>query len=309
MTSRSTLQMMDLILGIARKDSRVLAVLQDGSRSNPNVTADIFQDFDIIYIVEDLEPYLRDHSWVDVFGERMIMQLPEDMELYPPSPELADAFSYLMLFTDGNRIDLVLVPLNRLDHFAADSLCKVLLNKNGIFTSPLPEASDTSYWTQKPSARSFTDCCNEFWFTSGSMGKALWRGEVIFAQQLSSEVVRGALLQMLDWYIGCKHEFKVNPGKWGKFYSRYLEPELYEKLLATYPLASQPQIWNATFASMDLFRYSAKFVASELGYEYPTAWDHHLTAHLQHVRDLRADVQRIYDKTEMTENIIRIVSR
>jgi aminoglycoside 6-adenylyltransferase len=297
MTSRSTQQMMDLILGVAHKDSRILAVLQDGSRSNPNVTIDIFQDFDIIYVVEDLEPFLQDHSWVDAFGERMIRQLPEDMELYPPSPELADAFSYLMLFTDGNRIDLVLVPLNRLDHFINDSLCKVLLDKNGVFENPLPAASDASYRTQKPSVRSFTDCCNEFWFTGGSLGKALWRGQEIFAQQLLSEVIRGSLLQMLDWYIGCRHDFNVNPGKWGKFYRRYLESELYEKLVATYPLASQPQIWDSMFASIDLFRYSAKFVASELGYEYPADWDYHLTAYLQHIRELRADAQRIYDES------------
>lgn len=288
--------MMDLILGIARKDNRILAVLQDGSRSNPNVPLDIFQDFDIIYLVEDLEPFLLDHRWVDAFGERMIMQLPEDMELYPPSPELEGAFSYLMLFTDGNRIDLVLAPLNRLEHFINDSLCKVLLDKNGIFGNPLPAASDASYQTQKPSARSFTDCCNEFWFTSGSMGKALWRGQEIFAQQLLSEVIRESLLQMLDWYIGCHHNFNVNPGKWGKFYHRYMESELYEKLVATYPIASLPQIWDSTFASLDLFRYSAKFVAAKLGYEYPAEWDRHLTAYLKHIRELHADAKRIYDE-------------
>lgn len=295
MTSRSDSQMMELILNVASGDSRILAVLQDGSRSNPNVTADIFQDFDIIYVVEDPEPFLRDYSWVDVFGERMIMQLPEDMELYPPSPELAGAFSYLMLFTDGNRIDLVMVPLQSLHHFTADSLCKVLLDKSGIFNaSPLPSASDASYQVHKPSARSFTDCCNEFWFTSGSMGKALWRGEVIYGQELLNQVIRGALLQMLDWHIGCRHGFRVNPGKSGKFYQRYLEPELYEKLLATYPLASLPHIWDATFAAIELFSYSAKFIASELGYEYPADWDEHLTAHLQHVRKLPADAQKIY---------------
>lgn len=53
MKSRSTSQILDLILEVAKADSRILAVLQDGSRSNPNVTPDIFQDFDIIYVVED----------------------------------------------------------------------------------------------------------------------------------------------------------------------------------------------------------------------------------------------------------------
>ncbi|MDR6805950.1 aminoglycoside 6-adenylyltransferase [Dyadobacter sp. BE34] len=296
MKSRSTPEMLDLILDVAKADSRILAVLQDGSRSNPNVTPDIFQDFDIIYVIEDPGSFLHDHSWVDVFGERMIMQLPEDMELYPPDPELSQAFSYLMLFTDGNRIDLVLVPLKDLAHFTADSLCKVLLDKAGIFNnSRLPKPSEAGYLAQKPSQRSFTDCCNEFWFTNSSLGKALWRGQVIFAQELTSQVIRGALFQMLDWYIGCRHNFKVNPGKSGKYYQRYLDANLYNKLLATYPLASLPDIWDATFECMDLFSSAARYIAAELGYEYPTEWEGGVRAYLRHVKVLPGDARSIYD--------------
>ncbi|MGV3602611.1 MAG: aminoglycoside 6-adenylyltransferase [Dyadobacter fermentans] len=295
-TSRSGSDMTELILEVARKDNRILAVLQDGSRSNPNVTPDIFQDFDIIYVIEDLAPFLQDHSWVDVFGERMIMQMPEDMELYPADSGLDGTFSYLMLFTDGNRIDLVMIPLQKLDQFTSDSLCKVLLDKNGIFSaSPLPQASDASYWIQKPSERSFTDCCNEYWFTTASLGKALWRGEVVYVQELSNQVTRAALLQMLDWYIACRHDFKVDTGKWGKFYRRYLAPDLHQKLLATYAPANLPDLWEATFASMDLFRYLAKSIAAELGYDYPEQWDQHVAAHLNHVKTLPADAQRIYE--------------
>jgi len=97
--------------------------------------------------------------------------------------------------------------------------------------------------------------------------------------------------------VSLHHDFNVNPGKWGKFYRRYLDSELYEKLVATYPLASLPQIWDSTFASIDLFRHSAKFVAFELGYEYPADWDNNLTAYLLHIRELRADAQRIYDES------------
>lgn len=84
MTSRNDGQMMELILSVARNDARIRAAIQDGSRSNPSVRKDIFQDFDVIYIVKSLRPFTKDHRWVDVFGKRMIMQMPEDMELYPP---------------------------------------------------------------------------------------------------------------------------------------------------------------------------------------------------------------------------------
>lgn len=295
MVSRSETEMMELILGVAERTPQILAVLQDGSRSNPNVTKDIFQDYDIIYVVESLDPFVQDHSWVDVFGERMIMQMPEDMELYPPSPELAGAFSYLLQFKDGNRIDLVMAPLEILDHFTSDSLCKVIWDKKGVLNDhPLPPASDGSYIVQKPSARSFIDCCNEFWYTNAGLAKGLWREEVILVKELLNQVIRQALIQMMDWYIGCRHGFTVNPGKFGKFYQRYLEPEVYEKMLATYSDADLQHIWQAVYITMDLFRSSARFVATQLGYEYPESWDEDVTAYMVHVQQLPKDAEMIY---------------
>ncbi|MBZ4191840.1 aminoglycoside 6-adenylyltransferase [Niabella beijingensis] len=294
MTSRSEAEMKELIMEVAT-DPRILAVLQDGSRSNPNVRPDIFQDYDIIYVVSELHSFLQDHSWVDVFGEQMIMQLPEDMELYPPTPELEGAFSYLLQFRDGNRIDLTMAPIERLGQFTSDSLCKVLWDKTGIFSNnPLPPSSDASYIVQRPPKRSFTDCCNEFWYTNAGLAKGLWRGEVILAQELINQVIRGALLQMMDWYIGCRYDFSVNTGKFGKYYQRYLEPDVYEKLLATYPVATLQQIWQAVYRMQALFRDSAQFVAKELGYAYPADWDQNVTAYMQHVQQLPKDAVSVY---------------
>ena len=295
MISRSESQMMDLILDVAAKDSRILAVLQDGSRSNPNVKRDIFQDYDIVYVVNSLAPFLQNHDLVNVFGERMILQMPEDMELYPPSPELAGVFSYLLQFKDGNRIDLTIVPVEKLEHVTSDSLCKVLWDKIGLFkANPLASASDASYIVKKPSARSFEDCCNEFWYTNAGLAKGLWRGEVVLVKELSNHVIRGALMQMMDWYIGCHHEFAVNPGKFGKFYERYLEPEVYKKFLSTYSDADMENTWRAVYTAMELFRDSAIYVAAKSGYRYRLDWDKNVTGYILHVQRLPKNAEKIY---------------
>lgn len=295
MVSRSETQMRELIIDVAAKDPRILAVLQNGSRSNSNITKDIFQDYDIIYVVERIQPFLKDRGWIDVFGERMILQMPEDMELYPPTPELADAFSYLLQFKDGNRIDLLLVPLEKLDHFTCDSLCKVVWDKSGLFeATPLPPASDASYIVQKPSARSFEDCCNEFWYTNAGLAKGLWRGETVLVKELFNTVIHGALMQMMDWYIGCNHEFAVNPGKFGKFYSQYLEPEVYEKFLNTYSDAKMENIWRAVYTTMDLFRNAAIFIAEKLDYTYRADWDKNVSEYVLHVQRLPKDAAKVY---------------
>ncbi|HMN61986.1 MAG TPA: aminoglycoside 6-adenylyltransferase, partial [Anaerolinea sp.] len=61
---RSKQEMMDLILNTAKNDPRIRAVIMNGSRVNPNAPVDIFQDYDIIYVVTEVEPYVRNLDWI-----------------------------------------------------------------------------------------------------------------------------------------------------------------------------------------------------------------------------------------------------
>ncbi|PSL33675.1 aminoglycoside 6-adenylyltransferase [Dyadobacter jiangsuensis] len=294
MASRNDRQMMELILHVARSNARIRAVIQDGSRSNPSVSGDIFQDFDIIYIVKSVRPFTRDHRWVDVFGERMIMQMPEDMELYPPDESMKGGFSYLLQFLDGNRIDLTLVPVKHSKRFTEDSLCKLLLDKDGLFDgSPLPPASDRDYLVEAPTARSFADCCNEFWYTNSGLAKGLWRKEMILVKELYHRVIHEALVQMTEWYIESRHG-AVNAGKFGKYFERYLEPEIYAQFLATYVSADWESNWRCVYATIDLFRKMALEVAEKHGYEYRMDEDLNVSAFLRHVEQLPAGATTIY---------------
>src|SRR3954466_14125084 len=111
---RTEAEVLTIILNIAEKDESIRAVLLTGSRANPNAGKDKLQDFDVIYIVIQLDTFTKDHSWIDVFGERLILQLPGEMTIGDKDQH---AFPYLILFKDGNRIDLTLLPLNRLSYF------------------------------------------------------------------------------------------------------------------------------------------------------------------------------------------------
>ena len=294
MISRSDQQMMELILAVAQGDTQIRAVIQDGSRSNPSVPKDIFQDFDIIYIVKSLDSFKKDPRWIDVFGERMIMQMPEDMELYPPDESMKGGFSYLLQLLDGNRIDLTLVPVEHSKRFTEDSLCKLLLDKDGMFdAAPLPPASDRDYLVHAPTARSFGDCCNEFWYTNSGLAKGLWRKEMVLVKELFHKVIHEALIQMVEWYIESRHG-AVNAGKFGKYYSRYLEPEVYRQFLATYVPAEWESNWRCVYATTELFRKLAREVADKHGYEYPMEEDTNVTAFLKHVEQLPASAERIY---------------
>ena len=87
MTQRTPEEMMNLILSRAENDAHIRVVGMEGSRTNQNIPKDRFQDFDVTYFVDDPALYTEDDTWVNVFGERLIMQKPEDMELFPAVEE------------------------------------------------------------------------------------------------------------------------------------------------------------------------------------------------------------------------------
>lgn len=291
---RTERQMLDLILDTARADERIRAVIMNGSRTNPNAPRDPFQDFDIVYIVTDVEPFKKNLQWIERFGEMMILQMPEDMQ--EPPPEDQGFFVYLMQFMDGNRIDLGIFTVAgwRDQGKDQDSLSVLLLDKDGIL-EPFPPASESAYLPTPPTAKAFADCCNEFWWVSPYIAKGLWRGEILYAKALQDEVVRGSeLMKMLRWHIGIKTDFKSSPGKFGKYFQKYLEPELWELLLKTFADASYENTWDALFAACELFRTTAIPIAKQYGFDYPFDDDRNVTAYLKHIRVLPKDSREIY---------------
>ncbi len=108
---RTEQQILDLILHTARTDERIRAVILNGSRADPDAPRDIFQDFDIVYLVTDMAPFVDNLPWLARFGELMIVQKPDAMGDAPPD---RPGFAYLALFTDGNRIDLTFFPVDLL---------------------------------------------------------------------------------------------------------------------------------------------------------------------------------------------------
>lgn len=288
---RTEQQMFDLILETARCDDRIRAVIMNGSRANPNAPRDPFQDFDIVYIVTDVEPFRHNLEWIQRFGEMMILQMPEEMQ--DPPAEDGGFFSYLMQFTDGNRIDLGLFTLAQWKDRDTDSQSILLLDKDGII-EPFPPASDSDYIPKPPTAKAFFDCCNEFWWVSPYAAKGLWRQEILYAKHIQDVYVREQLMKMLTWHIGVRTDFKVSPGKLGKYFQKYLEPELWDMLLKTYSDASYETTWDALFTMCDLFRKAAIPLAEHFGFEYPFGDDERVSAYLKHIRELPRDAKEIY---------------
>ncbi len=147
----------------------------------------IFRIMILHFFVTDMQSFINGDNWLDVFGERLILQKPEDMELFPAEEK---GFSFLMLFTDDVKIDLTLLPLDMIDeYFTWDKLVKLLLDKDKRIEQP-SVPTDIDYHLQQPTKRMFDDCCNEFWNTTPYVVKGLCRKEILFAIDHLNDIVR-----------------------------------------------------------------------------------------------------------------------
>ena len=128
-------EMLELLTATAMEDENIRAAYLEGSRANPSVPKDLFQDFDVVYIVRDTRPYREDRAWIDRFGKRLYMQYPE--ESTQSEADVEKCYGWLMQLADGNRLDLHVCTkeyaLSRLE------LYRRLTDKDGI----LPERKKT----------------------------------------------------------------------------------------------------------------------------------------------------------------------
>jgi len=272
--------MYELILDYAKKDEGVRCVYMNGSRANPNAPKDKYMDFDIVFIVKELSPYLSDLHWVDVFGKRLILQMPEAMR-YPSG---SGAFNWLMLFEDGNRIDLTLIPITKPELIGEDSETLVLLDKDGILPK-FPPASDRDYLVREPDELFYLSCCNNFFWCMQNVAKGIVRDELSYAMQMYDYWVRNELNDMVSWYIGTQTDFEVSTGKLGKYFKTYLSAEVYEKYKKTYADSDYDHLWQAMFEACSLFRLLAKEVADYFNYTYPKEDDHGIMEYLKWMRE------------------------
>lgn len=259
---RTPEEMIDLILGIAREDERIRAVTMGGSRADKDCPADVYQDFDIAFFVNDTAPFWDNMEWIEEkFGRPSICQKPESMELTPPDND--GNYVYLMIFPDGNRIDL---NITRKKYVDDGEPMVLLLDKDGTF--PKIQIAEDHWYVKRPARKYFEDCCSEFHWCLNNVAKGIARDELSYAMEMLNHYVRDMLILMLEWYVGADRDFKVSAGKSGKYLKKYLPGDIYERFRATYPDADPDNMWRAAFEMLYLFGDVARSVAARLGFTY-----------------------------------------
>ncbi len=252
---RTETEMFDVILQTA-KVLQVDAVTMSGSRTNPNVPKDEFQDYDVVYIVEDLDALVADLAWLERFGNRLIEQ----------HNVLGHRRLYLMLFEDGNRIDLTLCPKESIQEWVdSEANFEVIKDDKGLFEAYQPNSK--RYWTAPPTEEEFAASCNEFWWVSAYIVKAIRRNQLIYATDHLYGICQQELLKVLAWQVTSDRGV-VDIGKNYKYLFQYLPAEQEKEFSVLLDLSSFDKITQSLFATMGLFNREAQILAQKMGFTY-----------------------------------------
>ena len=252
---RTETEMMNLILQIA-ESLKIDAVALSDSRTNDQAPKDEFQDYDVVYVVDDLDTLTRDLAWLHQFGTRNIEQ----------HNVLCNRHLYLMLFEDGNRIDLTICPKDHINEWVdSEAGFTVLVDEKDLFESysPRPER----FWIHPASEMDFEKTCNEFWWVSAYVVKGICRKQVIYATDHLYGICQQELLKVLAWQVASDRG-KVDIGKNYKYLFNYLPAEKEKEFLNLLDFSSLEKITQTLFATMQLFHQEAQKLAQKMGFDY-----------------------------------------
>ena len=252
---RAETEMLDLILQTA-KTLQVKAVAMSGSRTNPKALKDEFQDYDVVYIVDDFDNLTSDLSWLNRFGKRIIEQ----------EVSLGNRRLYLMLFEDGNRIDLTLCPKEHMKEWVdSESKFIVLEDEKSLFESYSP--SPKRFWIHPATETDFKNSCNEFWWVSAYVVKGICRNQIIYAIDHLYGICQQEFLKILAWQVASARG-KVDIGKNYKYLFQYLPAEKEKEFSNLLDFSSIEKLSQSLLATMQLFHREAQRLAQKLGFDY-----------------------------------------
>ena len=283
---RSEKEIMDLILSVAKSNERIRAVYMNGSRVNPNVTKDKYQDYDVVYVVTEMKWFLKNKDWISVFGEPIMIQEPDKNDIAKGKDlDISISYAWLILLKDGNRIDLIIEPV--CENYGEDKLTVTLLDKDNKLPK-IPPPSDVDYYIKKPTEGQFTSVTNNFWWCLQNVAKGIARDQLTYAMNMYIQVVHAELETMIKWYIGIHNDFSANIGLWGKYFKKYLPENLYEMYVKTYSDADYENLWEAIFIACGLFRTVALVVGSHFEFKYNKQDDDNMMEYLSKVKNKKS---------------------
>ena len=270
----------------AEQRDTVRAMLLTSTRAIPNATVDILSDYDVVLIVEDIHPFFEDRSWLEDFGEVLVVYWDP---IYTDPDYGIEKVANVTQYADGLKIDFTLWPVELLRKIiqapklpaGLDAGYRVLIDKDNL-TEGMQPPTYRAYIPTPPTEQVYQKTIEDFFSDAPYVAKCLLRDELLPVKWcLDYDMKHIFLRSMLEWHMELDHGWSMPTGALGKGLKKRLPSEIWSQLENTYAGADIAENWEALFRTMTLFRQVAIEVGDTLGYDYPYDLDQRVTAHVK----------------------------
>ena len=284
-------EILDTVIQWAETLEPIRAVLLTSTRAIPCAPIDIFSDYDIVLIVEDIRPFYEDRTWLEHFGQVLVVYSDP---IQPVADYGIEVFIDVTQYDDGLKIDFSLWPVELIREIGANPVLPpyldigytVLLDKDQL-TEGLTAPTYRAYIPTPPTEQNYQTFIENFLSDAPYVAKNLWRDELLPAKYSLDMVMKHKYLrQMLEWRIEIDQGWSVKTGAEGKGLKKGLPSEIWAELESTYVGAGTDENWEALFKTIDLFHKVATEVGDSLGYKYPQDLHQRVRDYLERVKCL-----------------------
>ncbi|MFO7572856.1 MAG: aminoglycoside 6-adenylyltransferase [Gaiellaceae bacterium] len=242
-----------------REDVRALLLV--GSQARADVPADRWSDLDLLFLLEDPQPYVEDAGWIEEFGSPVVTFLEATVDGH---------WERRVLYETGEDVDFVLFPAVALERLEQSETAAGLLRRGyrtlvdsvslgerleRIASSPAPASAPTEH--------ELRELANDFWYHALWTAKKLRRGEVFTAKECLDAYMKTRLVTLLGWHARAV-DAAVDTWHGGRFLERWADPGALAALEHAYARYDLRDVARALWETIDLWQGLEEEVARRL---------------------------------------------
>lgn len=261
---------MEKMLSYAKESEMVQAMILFGSRARAVNAADQYSDYDIIFLVKDVDYFLNTDQWLNQIDKYYISF---------QEPTAAGGQERRVFFKDSMDMDFLFYDVQVSERLAADPTIqsffsrgyRVLVDKidfKGAIERNKPSESPEetrAIFTEKE----FINLANTFWFHSIWSVKKVLRGELWSAKCCIDGYMKDLLRQLLEGYSKAVNTKDFEVWHDGRFFDSWVDDQVKEQLKTAYGTYDTEGILEALKNTMLIFSEVSGRTAALLNYNNP----------------------------------------
>lgn len=262
---------MEKLVSFANKSELIQAMILFGSRARAKNSADQYSDYDIIFLVTDVDYFISTDEWLNQIEDYYISFL---------EPTAAFGQERRVFFSDARDMDFLFYDVKKADMLAADQTIQAFFSRGYnllVDKIDFKAAIEKNKFTDPAKARKivftekeFINLANTFWFHSIWSVKKLLRGEIWAAKYCIDSYMKDLLRQMLEGYSQAVHRKDYDVWHDGRFFDNWVDEDIKRQLRTAYGTYDAEDILRALNNTMHIFSEVSMKTASLLDYAYPT---------------------------------------